>query len=134
MWVLRTAVRQLKSWIDRGHPPMRGIRMSIDDFGTGYSSLNYLKKFRVYKIKIDQSFIREISSHAEDRAIVAAIINMSKSLGLLTIAEGVEMSEQLAFLSEQGCNEAQGYYYSKPLPAAECGEFLERRTGDAQVD
>ncbi|NNM65241.1 MAG: EAL domain-containing protein [Burkholderiales bacterium] len=189
-WVLRTAVRQMKSWIDRGHPPMtmavnlsalqfrhrslpdlvrdilaeaqlppecleleltesvamhdpqgaiaimdklheRGIRMSIDDFGTGYSSLNYLKKFRVYKIKIDQSFIREISSHAEDRAIVSAIINMSKSLGLLTIAEGVEVSEQLAFLSEQGCNEAQGYYYSKPLPAAECGEFLERRTGDA---
>ena len=186
-WVLRTAVHQLKEWMDRGHPPMvmavnlsavqlrhrslpdlvrdilaearlppesleleltesvamhdpegaisvmdrlheHGIRMSIDDFGTGYSSLNYLKKFKVYKIKIDQSFIRELDSRAEDRAIVAAIISMSKSLGLLTIAEGVEMSEQLAFLSEQGCNEAQGYYYSKPLPAAECEAFLVRRT------
>ena len=104
-----------------------GIRMSIDDFGTGYSSLNYLKKFKVYKIKIDQSFMREISSRVEDRAIVAAIISMSKSLGLLTIAEGVETFEQLAFLSEQGCDEAQGYYYSKPLPATEFEAFLAHR-------
>jgi len=115
------------SVMDRLHE--RGIRMSIDDFGTGYSSLNYLKKFKVYKIKIDQSFIREISSHVEDKAIVAAIISMSKSLGLLTIAEGVETSEQLAFLREQGCDEAQGYYYSKPLPATQFEAFLARRKG-----
>jgi EAL domain-containing protein (putative c-di-GMP-specific phosphodiesterase class I) len=93
----------------------RGIRMSIDDFGTGYSSLAYLKKFNVYKLKIDQSFVRDISTDSEDKAIVSAIINMGRSLGLITIAEGVETIEQLEYLREQGCDEIQGYYYSKPL-------------------
>ncbi len=93
----------------------RGIRMSIDDFGTGYSSLSYLKKFKIYKLKIDQSFVQDISNNPEDKAIVSAIINMARSLELKTIAEGVETLEQLEYLREQGCDEIQGYYYSKPL-------------------
>lgn len=173
-WVLNTAVKQLKHWLDIGLPPMmvavnisavqfrhpnlpelvskfldeyqlppeyleleltesvamdepiaaiavmndlhsRGVRMSIDDFGTGYSSLSYLKKFKVYKLKIDQSFVRDISTNADDKAIVATIINMAGSLGMQTIAEGVETAEQLEFLRSQGCDEIQGYYFSPPL-------------------
>ncbi len=101
-----------------------GIRMSIDDFGTGYSSLSYLKKFKIYKLKIDQSFVRDISTDPEDKAIVSAIISMARSLGLQTIAEGVETIEQLAYLREQGCDEMQGYYYSKPIPAEQFEKLL----------
>jgi len=92
-----------------------GVRMSIDDFGTGYSSLSYLKKFKIYKLKIDQSFVRDISTDNEDKAIVSAIISMAKLLGYQTIAEGVETVEQLEYLTSQGCDEIQGYFYSKPL-------------------
>jgi diguanylate cyclase (GGDEF)-like protein/PAS domain S-box-containing protein len=101
-----------------------GIRVSIDDFGTGYSSLSYLKKFKVYKLKIDQSFVRDISTDPEDKAIVSAIISMSKSLGLQTIAEGVETIEQLTYLRAQGCDEVQGFYYSKAMPADQLEQYF----------
>ena len=110
--------------MDRLHE--RGIRMSIDDFGTGYSSLSYLKKFKVYKLKIDQSFVRDITEDPEDKAIVTAIISMANGLGLQTIAEGVETYNQLAFLRMQGCNEVQGYYFSKPLTADQVEGFVKK--------
>ncbi len=93
----------------------RGVRMSIDDFGTGYSSLSYLKKFQVYKLKIDQSFVRDITNDPEDKAIVGAIISMAASLDMQTIAEGVETEGQLEFLRERGCHEVQG-----SISAARC--------------
>jgi len=181
-WAMRSAVQQMKAWVDGGLAPMamavnlsavqfrhphlpervsqileeiglppqyleleltesvamddapaaiaimdnlyeRGIRMSIDDFGTGYSSLSYLKRFKVHRLKIDQSFVRGIAEDPEDRAIVSAIIRLADSLGLLTIAEGVETDGQLAFLREQGCREVQGYYFSKPLEAGRFEAF-----------
>lgn len=186
-WVLRTAVRQLRTWIDAGMSPIiisvnlssvqfrhadlpelvtalldearlpahlleleltegvamtdplgaiaimnnlheRGIRMSIDDFGTGYSSLSYLKKFQVYKVKIDQSFVRDITEDVDDKAIVGAIISMATSLGMQTIAEGVETEGQLEFLKDRGCTEVQGYYISRPLPADQFEVFMREKT------
>ena len=106
----------------------RGVRMSIDDFGTGYSSLSYLKRFQIYKIKIDQSFVRDITEDEDDRAIVGAIISMASSLGMQTIAEGVETEGQLEFLKARGCTEVQGYYFSRPLPA----DGFEAFVGDAE--
>ena len=101
-----------------------GVRMSIDDFGTGYSSLNYLKRFKVCKLKIDQSFVRNLTEDTEDRAIVNSIISLARNLGLKTIAEGVETEGQLAFLREGGCDEVQGYYYARPLPTEAFEAFL----------
>ena len=182
-WVIRTAARQLKNWIDNGLPSMimavnisaiqfrqanitetiisslneaqlppehlevelteattmdhpmevisvmdklhaHGIRMSIDDFGTGYSSLSYLKKFKAYKLKIDQSFVRDITNDPDDKAIITAIISMAHSLGILTIAEGVETASQLDCLRLMGCDEIQGYYFCKPLPADQFESFV----------
>ena len=185
-WVLRTAMAQLKRWMDDGLPPMviavnlsaaqfrhanlpalvtsvladagveparlelelteavamddaqaaiavmdaldaHGIRMSIDDFGTGYSSLTYLKRFKVYKLKIDQSFVRTLSDSPEDQAIVRAIIQLASSLGMRTIAEGVETGGQLAFLRANGCDEVQGYHLSRPLATEAFEAFVRAR-------
>ncbi len=177
-WVLRTAIHQMKSWIDQGLTPIivavnlsavqfrqrylpqlithildeeglpaqcleleltesmamnepevaiammdalheRGVRLSIDDFGTGYSSLAYLKRFQIDKLKIDQSFVRDIASDSEDEAIIDAVISMAKSLKLRTIAEGVENEQQLQFLRDKDCEEMQGFYLSRPIYAAD---------------
>ncbi len=185
-WVLRQAVRQMRTWLDQGmapfmmavnlsttqfrhpdlpqlvssilaqeqlepqyleleltegtamHDPLAaiavmdklhelGVRMAIDDFGIAYSSLSYLKKFKIYKLKIDQSFVRDISTDPDDRAIVAAIINLARSLGLHTIAEGVEHPAQLEYLRAQGCDEIQGFYYSRPLTAVQFEAYVSER-------
>jgi diguanylate cyclase (GGDEF)-like protein len=104
-----------------------GVQISMDDFGTGYSSLSYLQKFPFSKIKIDQSFIRDIGKGPEAIAIIRAVTGMSKGLGMATIAEGVETREQLDQLRAEGCTEIQGYYVSKPRPIAEATALLERR-------
>ena len=94
-----------------------GVRISMDDFGTGYSSLSYLRSFPFDKIKIDQSFIRDLSASQDSGAIVRAITGLGQNLGMRTTAEGVETAEQLARLQAEGCSEMQGYYFSRPVPA-----------------
>ncbi len=102
-----------------------GIHLSIDDFGTGYSSLSYLKRFPVDTLKIDQSFIREVTSNADDASITTSIILMGHSLKLKVIAEGVETKSQLAFLRVLECDEVQGYYFSPPVPSEAATKLLE---------
>ncbi|MBN2646962.1 MAG: EAL domain-containing protein [Thiotrichales bacterium] len=104
-----------------------GVKISIDDFGTGYSSLAYLKKLPVKKLKIDQSFIRDLPDDEEDAIITRTIISMAENLGLEVIAEGVETAAQRDFLLANGCELMQGYFYSKPLPAAQFTELLNSR-------
>ncbi|OAI24296.1 EAL domain-containing protein [Methylomonas koyamae] len=103
-----------------------GVSFAIDDFGTGYSSLSYLKRFAVNKLKIDQSFIQDLSSgKAEDAAIVQAIVQLGDTLGLLTLAEGVETQEQAERLHQLGCHKAQGFYWNQPLPPDEFGALFD---------
>jgi diguanylate cyclase (GGDEF)-like protein/PAS domain S-box-containing protein len=103
----------------------QGVRISMDDFGTGYSSLNYLKRFPIDRIKLDQSFVRDLPGDKDDAAIAMAVIAMGRSLELVVIAEGVETEEQLAFLKDRNCDQLQGFLFSRPLPPEAFASFLE---------
>jgi len=105
-----------------------GIHLAIDDFGTGYSSLSYLRQFPIDTLKVDQSFIHEINAETDEATIISAVINMGCRLKHRVIAEGVETAEQLAFLRAHGCDEGQGYYFSRPMPALETSKFLDLGT------
>jgi EAL domain-containing protein (putative c-di-GMP-specific phosphodiesterase class I) len=105
-----------------------GVQISVDDFGTGYSSLGYLRKFPIDSLKIDQSFIRQITAEPGETSIVAAIISMGRSLNLRVVAEGVETIEDLAFLQAHKCDEAQGYYFSVPVASEQFAKLLETGT------
>ena len=106
-----------------------GVTLTIDDFGTGYSNLSYLKRFPLDKLKLDQSFVRDMTQSSEALAIAQAIITLAHGLHLKVVAEGVETAEQLALLTRQGCDEMQGYFFSKPLPVAQCTELLRSGRG-----
>jgi diguanylate cyclase (GGDEF)-like protein len=118
----------------------RGVRIALDDFGTGYASLTHLKQFPVDDIKIDQSFVRDIEHDAGDRAIVSAVIDLGRNLGLQVIAEGVETEGQARYLLARGCNHAQGFLYAKPMTGSrvpwfltECAPGLLRACPDLQM-
>jgi EAL domain-containing protein (putative c-di-GMP-specific phosphodiesterase class I) len=119
-----------------------GIQVAMDDFGTGYSSLGYLRKFPLDALKIDQSFVRQISTAGEDTVIVTAVIGIAQGLKLRVIAEGVETREEVEFLRAHQCDEAQGYYFSRPVPAEQLAKLLKTgipeprrvRTPRASVD
>jgi diguanylate cyclase len=112
----------------------KGVRVAVDDFGTGYSSLSYLRKFPIDALKIDQSFVRQITTSPAETSIVTAIISMGRSLGLRVIAEGVETQEELAFLQAQQCEEAQGYYFARPLPPERFVKLLENGVPEDRAD
>jgi diguanylate cyclase (GGDEF)-like protein/PAS domain S-box-containing protein len=103
----------------------RGVQLAVDDFGTGYSSLSYLRRFPVNALKIDQSFVRQITTAPDDTKIVTAVISMGRSLNLRVVAEGVETQEELAFLRAHECDEAQGYYFSRPVLPQQFAKLLE---------
>jgi EAL domain-containing protein (putative c-di-GMP-specific phosphodiesterase class I) len=110
-----------------------GMRVAVDDFGTGYSSLSYLRKFPVDTLKIDQSFIRQISTDGDDTTIVKAVIGMARDLKLRVIAEGVETPEQAVFLRACRCQEAQGYYFGRPVPPQQFAMLLRNGIPESSV-
>ena len=110
-----------------------GVHISVDDFGTGYSSLSYLKRFPVDRLKIDRSFVQDILVDKDSEAIVRTIIALGHNLGLKLVAEGVESAEQVAYLLANGCDELQGFYYGRPMPAHEF-ELLLRTNCSAKPD
>jgi diguanylate cyclase (GGDEF)-like protein/PAS domain S-box-containing protein len=105
-----------------------GVQLALDDFGTGYSSLSYMRRFPIDALKVDQSFVRDLTTDADDASVVSAVINMAKSLHMRVVAEGVETREQKSFLKKHKCSEAQGYYFSRPLKAKGLGDLLRARS------
>ena len=120
--------KPFERWRARPADRLRGFTLAIDDFGTGYSSLAYLKLFAIDRIKIDRSFVKDMTTDPDDKAITQAIISMAHSLKLDVIAEGVETKEQLGILKSQGCDIMQGYLFSKPIPANEIPPLLSDST------
>jgi len=110
-----------------------GVQLAVDDFGVGYSSFSYLRKFPLDALKVDRSFINDISSNAGNAMILSALINIGKSLKHRVVAEGVETEEQLHFLQKEGCSEGQGYFFCRPVIAEKLAEFLERGVREAAV-
>jgi diguanylate cyclase (GGDEF)-like protein len=111
----------------------RGVQIAVDDFGTGYSSLSYLRKFPIDALKIDQSFVRQITSAPDDSTIVTAVISMGRSLKLRVVAEGVETQEELEFLRARLCDEAQGFHFSRPVPPEQFAILLKNGIPEASV-
>jgi len=101
-----------------------GVQLALDDFGTGYSSLSYMSRFPIDTLKVDRSFVRDLTLHATDASVVSAVINMGKSLHMRVVAEGVEALDQVEFLKAHGCPEAQGYHFSRPVAAVDCAEWM----------
>ena len=110
-----------------------GVRLSIDDFGIGYSSLSYLRQFPFHRLKIDRSFLRDVALDPDNSAVTGAIINLAKNLDLGVVAEGVENEQQIAFLRKHNCEEAQGYFFSPPLPPVRFIEFVHRHGSRASL-
>ena len=110
-----------------------GVRIAMDDFGTGYSSLSYLRSFPFDKIKIDRSFVHNLASSADSKAIIRAVTGLGSSLGMTTTGEGVETQEELEYLEQEGCTEAQGYFFSEPKPARDVLKLLSKQLETAKA-
>jgi EAL domain-containing protein (putative c-di-GMP-specific phosphodiesterase class I) len=104
-----------------------GVKLALDDFGTGYSSLSYMRRFPVDALKVDKSFVRDLITHAADAGVVSAVIQMGKSLNMRVVAEGVETKDQVLVLREMACAEAQGYYFGRPMNAADFSDLMRCR-------